>query len=125
MAYFPYKSAEEAPEEVDVRTQVRYVNTTDAKNWSEVRLITAAKSQAAPGVADFNNTLYCAFRGEGSETQLYYTTTSDGKQWSSPASIGSCRSQEEPAMAVLNKTLYCVFKGATDSQFYYTTTSDG
>ncbi len=91
-------------------------------NWAS-NTNTGHSSSAAPSLAYFNGTLYCAYVG-ADDTNVYVTSTADGVNWSGKTPTGHS-SSAAPSLAALSSQLYCAYVGADDTNVYVTSTADG
>ncbi|WP_454196566.1 hypothetical protein [Nocardia sp. Marseille-Q1738] len=84
--------------------------------WTPDTKFPAHYSAAGPALATFGNYLYCAHRGNGSDTRLWWSRF-DGTRWNSDQVLGG-QTSHAPALAVFNGQLWCVYKGYNNNRLY-------
>lgn len=95
----------------------------------------AVASNTSPGIATFNNQLYCFFQGTtgnnyNANGTLYFMTYTGDSAWSSPLQITGGQSSGavmscSPAPIVFNDNLYVFFQGSSNGSMAYVQSSDG
>ncbi len=90
-------------------------------NWAS-NTNTGHSSSAAPSLAYFNGTLYCAYVG-ADDTNVYVTSTADGVNWSAKTPTGQS-SPFAPSLTVFNGTLYCAYVANNGTDNVYVTSYD-
>ena len=80
--------------------------------------------ESPPSLAEFQRTLYCAYRSHDDYGYLCVTSSMDGSTWYTPPS--KCKDIEmgsAPSLAAFGDKLYCAFKKKTDDCFLCVTFS--
>jgi hypothetical protein len=88
------------------------------------------QTNAAPGAAVFNNTLYMFFKGAGSDTSVYIARSTgnpgDGRSWSAHPLNPAITTSTAPGVITFNGALYMFYKGAgTDTTIYIARSTGG
>ncbi|MCA6060503.1 hypothetical protein HUF18_12000 [Thalassolituus sp. ST750PaO-4] len=106
----------------------RQVGDTPQFGWNIPKQINSHKSGDKPSLAVFNNQLYVAFKGSGSNA-IYISRSSDGVSWSAAKRINSHQSAYSPTLAVVKVNgadhLVAGFRGSSSKRLYFTHTVDG
>jgi GH18 family chitinase len=115
-----------------------WYTTFDGTTWSKDQQIKTGDrkdgnvgTSGAPGLAIFQDTLYCVHEGFRQNGYLWYTTF-DGMTWSKDQQIktgdrknGTVGTSGAPGLAIFQDTLYCVHEGHAQDGYLWYTTFDG
>lgn len=99
-------------------------------NWSPPELIPNVGTGTAPCLTTFQNRLYGAWKGAGSDHQIWYSSTdgstTNGKlNWTSQKTIGGAGTQGTVAIATFGNLLFAVWRGINDDQGLWYSTYSG
>lgn len=102
-----------------------YWATFDGTKWSEDKILPNKNSpygtSGRPGLAVFDNKLFCINEGRGDSGELYWSAF-DGTNWSGDNLLPCSGTSGPPALAVYNNKLYCIREGKGGSGWTWSVT---
>lgn len=89
-----------------------------SKGWSTDTALPGHMSSRGPGLAVYNNQLYCVHRGAGNDQYLWWTRF-NGTSWSTDIRMSGATTHA-PALASFRGMLYCVYKDSKNNRMWQT-----
>jgi hypothetical protein len=116
MTRMPFKSAE-GTEASTKSGPVKHIYSPDGVKWQDLMEVPGIQADHTPVVGVLGGaTLYCIFKGQGTDNQLYYVTSTDGDNWSAKKVLhGEALVADEPALTMFtggDKKLHCIYRAA-------------
>jgi BNR repeat-like domain len=109
--------------------KLQFTSTSDGTTWEPDRELSDGtnpiQTSGPPGLAVFNNKLYCIHEGAGEDGSLWYTTTSDGTSWTKDIQLKNVGTSGPPSLVEFKGKLYCFYQQPEEKKVLQYITYDG